>query len=72
MNTGGKVSRFGNPPLLAEKPRQAEEFCLIGRSHGIVTPRPPQLTPKPVIGIVTTDKLLGLGIPLQLATKAER
>ena len=45
---------------------------LIARSHGIVTPRLPQLTPKPAIGVVVADKLLGLGIPLQLATKAER
>lgn len=55
-----------------KKPLQSEDFGLIGRLHGVVTPRLPQLTPKPVIGIVVTDKLLGLRIPLQLATKTER
>ena len=57
------------PPVLPAPVRRTDALTC---SHGIVTPRLPQLTPKPVIGIGVADKLLGLGIPLQLATKAER
>ena len=44
---------------------------LIALSHGIVTPRLPQLTLKPAIGIVVADKLLGPGIPLQLSAETK-
>jgi len=72
MNIGRSVSRIRSSPGVAEESASVRGFGLIARSHGIVTPRLPQLTPKPVIGVVVADKLLGLGIPLELATKAER